>query len=102
MSDTVGCGIEISLLQIHGVSMLAHYVAGVSGNCSDPPPPCETGTLISFPGGVCEAPETMGVMTVVRESGFDMSLGDMAYCWNLDIDYLPFSSNWFQYKVDMS
>lgn len=63
-----------------------------------PPPPCESGIIVSLVAGICEALHTTGVTALLREIGFDLALDYMAYCQSQDDDWSCCSSNWFPYN----
>lgn len=48
---------------------------------------------VSLPSGVCQTLEKMGATMVLSDSGFDMAWGYMAYCCNLDVDWLQCTSS---------
>lgn len=59
------------------------------------------GMLVSLLSGVCELLEKMGVMAVLHDPGFDMSLGYMAYCRSRDVDLMRCTLLWLPYDINM-
>lgn len=60
--------------------------------CAGSPGIWNSGMVVPHPSGVFETLEKMGVMAVLPDSAFDMSLGFMAHCRSFDVDwtcYMP-------------
>lgn len=56
----------------------------------------DSGMLASLPSGVCQTLEKMGVMAVLHDSGFEMSLGYMIYCRSLRSHGFPTILTWLK------
>lgn len=61
--------------------------AAVPEHGSGRPPHCQSGILVSLRFSVHEALETICVIALLHETGFDMSLGYLANCWIQDVDW---------------
>lgn len=81
---------------------LAHDEAFVPAGGCGLPTLFESGILVSLPVGVRDALKTTKVVAVLAETGFDISLGYMAYCWSQCINWSRSSSNWLLYNFELS
>lgn len=65
--------------------------------------PCiwDSDTLMLFLSGVCENLEKMGVMAVLSDSGFYMTLDYMAYYRGRDVEWQQCTSSWLPYNFSM-
>lgn len=57
--------------------------------------------LVSIPSGVCETSKNMGDISILQNSGSDISLNYKDNCHSQDVDWPPCTSSWSPYDLNM-
>lgn len=87
--------LELTVGTLTAFLCLARCGTAVPESGSGPPRPCESGILVPPLVRIHKAFKTFGVMSVLRETGFDISLYYMQYCRSQFVHWSCCSSKLF-------